>query len=82
MQQPTVYISIAGSAIARDERGELVETVDYLPDGRPDWSSAGICDVRGGGGADGYNLLVDAICAAEENAVLLGYNPPVAVPAP
>lgn len=68
----TVSIKIGDSTIARDERGEILETVDYLPDGSPDWDAAGICDARGGGGEEGFRALVEALDAAERNARLVG----------
>lgn len=77
---PTVVLMIGGSAITRDERGEIVETVDFLPDGSPDWSGAGICDPRGGAGDDGFAALVRAIDAAEENARLLGFEEIARIP--
>lgn len=72
--QPTAYLMLGGSAIARDARGEVLETVDFDADGTPDWSGAGICDHRGGGGEQGYKLLVAALVAAEENARLCGFE--------
>lgn len=74
MTQPTAYLVIGGSAIAHDERGEILETVDWV-DGKPDWTNAGICDHRGAGGDQGFSLLVSALAAAEQNAALVGYAP-------
>jgi len=71
---PTVVLYIGGSAIAKDERGEILEAVDFLPDGSPDWANASICDHRGGGGAPGYHLLKVALDAAEQNAALCGFE--------
>lgn len=70
--EPTVYLMLAGSAIAFDTRGELLET-DSFTEGKPEWADAGICDHRGGGGEDGYKHLHAALTAAEENARLCGY---------
>ena len=72
MKQPTVYLVIGGSAIAFEEgTKEILETVDWK-DGQPDWSYAGVCDMRGGGGAEGYKLLAEALNAGEKNARLIG----------
>lgn len=78
MQQPTVYLRIAGSAIAFEERlpgqihSEILETVDFYDDGSPDWTTAGICEANGEGGRTGMFLLNQALLAAEENARLVG----------
>jgi hypothetical protein len=74
MIQPSVYLVIGPSAIAYDERGEILETVDWLEDGKPDWSNGGICDHRGGGGPEGFELLMVALDAGEKNAKLLGVD--------
>jgi hypothetical protein len=71
---PTVVLYIGGSAIAKDEQGEILEAVDFLSDGSPDWANAGICDHRGAGGALGYHWLKVALEAAEQNAVLCGFE--------
>ena len=78
MTQPTVYIVIGDSAIAFGEAydnhpGEVLETVDFTEDGKPDWSGAGICDERGAG-ADGFSALLAALTAAETNARITGYD--------
>lgn len=65
------------SWVARDERGEIVETVDVADDAGPDWSNAGICDHRG----PDHDSLVIAMDAAERNAIATGYEL-VRVPAP
>lgn len=65
--QPTVYLVIAGSAVAYDDTGEIVETVEFA-DGLPVWADASICDHRGIGGVGGYNQLRTALDAAEANA--------------
>lgn len=72
LTQPTVSLRIAESAIAYDEGGEVVETVDFNEDGTPDWTNAGICDFRGAGGEQGYRYLVAALDACEANAVVIG----------
>ena len=77
----TCYLRIGNSAIAYETSGEIVETVDYMSDGTPDWTSAGVCDYRGAGGQDGYEQLRLALSAAENNARLAGYDI-VRVPAP
>jgi hypothetical protein len=74
VRQPTVWVKIGPSAIARDTSGELVETVDFLPDGQPDWTSAGICDGHGGGGDEGYRALCVAMKQAEDNAAMCGFD--------
>jgi hypothetical protein len=74
MAAPNVYIVIGGSAIARDEKGEILETVDKTADGEWDWAGGGICDARGGGGAAGFALLDIALDAAEANARELGFE--------
>ncbi len=71
--QPTVYLVIGTSAIAFDDRGEILETVEWI-DGRPDWRDAGICDHRGAGGDEGYRMLDNALRAAERNAELCGFT--------
>jgi hypothetical protein len=73
-KQPTVYLMIGGSAITRDERGELIETVTCDKKGRPVWEEGGICDGRGTGGPEGYRALVRAMDEAEANANLLGFT--------
>lgn len=70
---PTVYLRIGRSAIAFETSGEILETVEF-DDGEPDWSNAGICDLRGSGGSRGYDALARALTAAEENAKLAGYE--------
>lgn len=72
--QPTVCLRIGHSSITFDERGELLETVEYDYDGDPDWSAAAICDGRGGGGEEGYRLLHQSLTSAERNAELIGYT--------
>jgi hypothetical protein len=69
--QPDVYLWIAGSAIAKDDQGEIVETVEFNADGTPDWTDAAICDDRGIGGQAGYDQLVIALNQAEANAKLV-----------
>lgn len=68
--QPSVYLVIEGSAIAYDDSGEIVETVEFV-DGLPVWADASICDHRGIGGAKGYNQLRTALEAAEANAAIV-----------
>lgn len=71
--QPTVYLVIGSSHIAfEEETGEILETVDLGDDWEPDWSQAGICDARGGGGQIGVMLLEIALRTAEANARLVG----------
>lgn len=76
-QQPTVTLLIGDeqtlSAIAYEETGEVLETVEWI-DGKPDWTSAGICDHRGAGGAEGFSLLRTALDAGESNAVMAGFS--------
>jgi len=71
---PTVYLRIGPSTIAYETSGEILETVDYDGEGTPDWSAAGVCDYRGGGGKEGYDQLRIALDAAEHNASLMGYT--------
>jgi hypothetical protein len=66
--------------LADDDVDEVLEAVTFYPDGSPDWTDAGICDHRGGGGAQGFAALVRALEAAEENAKSLGFDPPKRVP--
>lgn len=68
---PSVVILIEGSFIAFADNGEILETVEVTPDGRPDWTHASICDHRGVGGAAGYAELVTALNCAEGNARLM-----------
>ena len=76
--QPSVYLVIGtgnmASAIAFDERSELVETVDFDDDGTPLWQDASICDHRGAGGPEGFAALHTALTAAERNAELCGID--------
>lgn len=75
MNQPTVYLVIDESAIAFDQRGEIVETVAWnQTNGEPIWSEAAICDPRGAGGHEGFGLLAQALQAAERNAELVGFE--------
>lgn len=82
--QPTVYLVIGetgiASAIAFQTDGEILETVDWTADGKPDWSEAGLCDDRGGGGREGFAALARALEAAETNAKLIGFDPVKRVP--
>lgn len=80
-QTPTVYLRIGDSAIAFETSGEVLETVDFDESGEPNWSVAGVCDYRGGGGKEGYDHLRIALDAAEYNASLVGYTV-VRVPPP
>lgn len=70
--QPTVVVRLGSSWITRDQRGEIIETNDVDVSGRPDWSQGGICDHRGGGGAEGFRLLAEAMDGLEENARMVG----------
>jgi len=75
---PTVVLLITSggstSAIAYEEGGEIIETVDFNDDGTPDWTSGGICDARGGGGQEGFTALAVSLAEAEKNARLLGID--------
>lgn len=73
MTQPTVYIVIDRSACAYDENGEILETTEWCGD-VPDWTEAGICDERGGGGGEGFRALAAALDQGEKNARLIGYE--------
>lgn len=68
MTQPTVYLMIAGEAIAFDESDEVVATSEFTPEGEPIWDEASVCDHRGGGGQACYLSLRNALQAAEYNA--------------
>lgn len=81
--RPTVYLVIdlgfgdpynARSAMAYDERGEIVETVEWTEAGEPIWDDAGCCDHRGMGGPEGFSALVEALDAGERNARLGGVD--------
>jgi hypothetical protein len=81
MTQPTIYIVMGDgaattpSAIAKEEgTGEVLETVDWGPDGKPNWAGAGICDHRGPGGELGFMQLSMAIDCAEANARAVGFE--------
>lgn len=69
---PTITVRIGQSHITRDYRGELLETVELLPNGLPDWEEAAICDHRGIGGPEAYESLNNAIDALELNAAQCG----------
>ena len=71
-EQPTVVLHIGDSAIAYDENGEIIETVEFSIDGVPDWRNAGCCDPRGSGGRLGLRALKKALDAGEENARYCG----------
>jgi hypothetical protein len=77
--QPTAYLVLGGSAmlepsaIAFDDTGELLETVEWK-EGRPDWTNASVCDYRGQGGAQGFQALVMSLNAAEYNMKLGGFK--------
>lgn len=73
MPEPTVILIIGGTAIARDERGELLEAELWITPSA-DWKNATICDHRGGGGEEGYALLDLAVRAAEANASSVGFD--------
>lgn len=70
--RPNIVIRIEDSYITKDSSGELIETVELLPDGSPDWSAGGVCDERGGGSAAGFRALVAAFHAVEANAASIG----------
>jgi hypothetical protein len=75
VKQPTVYLVIGSSAIAFEANSsEILETVEWDKSGKPDWTNAGVCDSRGGGGIEGYHLLYDELYAAEDNAKMIGYE--------
>jgi hypothetical protein len=74
MTNPTVYLVIGPSAIAFEETGEILETVDWNGVNEPIWDGAGICDYRGGGGQGGFRLLHIALTAAEQNAAACGFD--------
>lgn len=79
--QPTVVLLIEGSAIAFEESGEILETVEFDDSGKPIWTDASICDHRGVGGERGYQQLRTALESAEANArVLLADDQIVRVP--
>jgi hypothetical protein len=69
--QPSVYLIIAGEAIAFAEDGEIIATCDFYSDGKPCWEYYGICDTRGAGGQYGYGCLKTALDAAEKNAMMI-----------
>ncbi len=78
--QPTVYLAFNDSegkltsAVAYEEHtGEVLETVDFLEDGTPDWRGGGICDPRGTS-LEAFNALITALDAAEANAKEIGYE--------
>lgn len=84
MRQPSVYIVMnsgvpdSASAVAFEEghnghSGEILETVDWLPDGKPNWTDAGICDERGIG-TEAWAALVTALENAEKNAEIIGID--------
>lgn len=77
--QPTVYIAFNDSdgelesAVAFSEGDEVLETVEFLDDGKPDWRDGGICDSRGTS-QEAFDALVTALTAAEANAKEIGYK--------
>lgn len=76
--QPTVYLMVGHdddwSALAFDDRGEILETVDFYTSGKPDWTTAGVCDHRGAGGGTGFRHLANALFFAEKNAQIVGHD--------
>lgn len=77
--QPTVYLVMGGgdlnpSAIAYEDSGELLETVEWNEDGTPDWTNAGICDHRGSGAEEGFLALAKSVELAETNARMAGFE--------
>lgn len=74
VDQPTVSLRIGDSTFAMTTSGEVLETVDYLPNGQPDWNTAGICDHRGVAGESGYDHLFEALNEAHINATLVYGN--------
>jgi hypothetical protein len=62
---PSVVLRLGPSFITRDARGEILETVETLPNGLPDWREAGICDARGSGSRSGHLALCAAVDCAE-----------------
>jgi hypothetical protein len=83
MTQPTVFLAFCDdekivSAVAFGEPygnhpGEVLETVDFLEDGMPDWRGGGICDERGAGPI-AFQALCQALICAEQNAEIIGYE--------
>lgn len=72
MQQPTVYLVIAGEAITFTPSGEIATTQEWNAFNEPIWDEYGLADDRGAGGAEGYRCLGEALEWAEENAKLCG----------
>lgn len=80
MTQPTVYIVVTAgdkpaSALAREEGnpGEILESMDFGPDGLPNWEYAGICDGRGTS-REAVIYLGEALDFAEANAKEIGFD--------
>lgn len=76
--QPTVTLTLRGegmsaSYFALSARGEVLETVEVLPEsGLPDWREAGCCDERGSS-PEAFKALSEALYAAEANQKALGH---------
>lgn len=74
-EQPTVWLMVAGEAIAFDYNGEVIATTTFDLNGFPDWDYYAVCDTRGGGGRTGYFALFNALQNAETNArLVLGWS--------
>jgi len=69
----TPTITIGDSTFAMSIRGEVLETCEYLADGKPDWKSAGCCDHRGAGGELGFAALSAALQMLRWLAIEIGY---------
>lgn len=74
MNNPTVYIVIAGEACAFEERGDIITTFEWTPDGKPVWENGAVADHRGAGGQVGFDALHAALSRGEWNAGLCGLD--------
>lgn len=77
---PEVYLVLGTvSAITKTVKGEIVETVEWLDNGRPDWSAYGICDPRGTS-FEAFGDLVSALEHAERNYEFVFGEKPARLP--
>ena len=70
-QEKTKFIEQDGAFYALEGQ-EIIETVETLADGTPDWSEAGICDpIRGMGGQSWYDAMMAQLVALDAKATAM-----------
>jgi hypothetical protein len=76
---PEMYLVIGPSALTYTEKGEIVETVEWSDNGKPDWTDVGICDPRGSG-EEAFGHLCTALDYAERNYKAVFERKPARLP--